>query len=203
MRKICAAIALGGVFVAPAVHAQSAITLYGLIDMSVMHTSNITSGSSHGSLWHPVSANINGSRFGLRGTEDLGGGIKAVFVLENGFNVETGKFTEDGRLFGRQAYVGLGSDRFGTLALGRQYYAITDYITPLSGVADTFGAAGFMHPFENDDVDHSARISNAVKYRSKALGGFAFEGMYAFSNSTDFAAQSRIQWRRELPRWPF
>lgn len=62
---------------------------------------------------------INGSRFGLCGAEYLSGGLKAIFVLENGFNVQNGKLGRDGRLFGRQAYVDLGTTEFGTVTLGR------------------------------------------------------------------------------------
>jgi predicted porin len=80
---------------------------------------------------------INGSRWGLRGAEDLGGGLKAIFVLENGFSVQNGRLAQDGREFGRQAYVGVGSTQFGTVTLGRQYDSLVDFVAPLSGTAGT------------------------------------------------------------------
>jgi hypothetical protein len=64
---------------------------------------------------------FQGSRWGMRGTEDLGGGLKAIFLLENGFDASTGKLWQGGLEFGRQAWVGLSSARLGTVSLGRQY----------------------------------------------------------------------------------
>jgi general bacterial porin, GBP family len=181
------AIAAFGVLAASTAHAQTSVTLYGLIDAGIMYTNNVaTNGAGH-ALWQATSGNVNGSRFGLRGAEDLGGGLKALFVLENGFNVQSGKLGQDGRMFGRQAYVGLGSSRFGTLTLGRQYDSLVDFVAPLSATAGTFGDTGFAHPFDNDNLNHSLRISNAAKYMSNSYGGLKFGALYAFSNNTDFA----------------
>ncbi len=63
-----------------AAHAQSSVTLYGLIDAGLMYTNNVVKGTSHGSLFQTTSGEINGSRFGIRGSEDLGGGLHAIFV---------------------------------------------------------------------------------------------------------------------------
>jgi GBP family porin len=168
-------------------HAQSSVTLYGIIDAGLIYTNNVVKGNAHGPLFQATSGEINGSRFGLRGAEDLGGGLKAIFVLENGFNVENGKLGQDNKLFGRQAFVGLSSERLGTITLGRQYDSNTDYVLPLSAVAGSFGDTGFAHPFDNDNLNHGFRINNAVKYASPNLGGFKFGGLYAFSNNDDFA----------------
>ena len=176
-----------GTLAAPAAHAQSSVTLYGLIDAGIMYTNNVASGKSSGALWQATSGNVNGSRFGVRGSEDLGGGLHAVFVLENGFNVQNGKLGQDGRMFGRQAYVGLASDQFGSLTLGRQYDSLVDFVAPLSATAGTFGDTGFAHPFDNDNLNHSLRMSNAVKYTSNTYSGLKFGALYAFSNQTDFA----------------
>ncbi len=188
MKKFPLAISTLGLLAASAAHAQSSVTLYGLIDAGIMYTNNVASGASHGSLWQATSGNINGSRFGMRGSEDLGDGLKAVFVLEDGFNVQNGKLGQDNRLFGRQAYVGLSSKDYGALTLGRQYDSLVDFVQPLSGTAGTFGDTGFAHPFDNDNLNHSVRMNNAVKYTSDVYSGFKFGGTYAFSNSTNFAA---------------
>lgn len=111
MKNIRFACATAGVLAATAAHAQSSVTLYGLIDAGIMYTNNVASGNSHGGLVQATTGAVNGSRFGVRGTEDLGGGLKALFVLENGFNAENGKLGQDGRLFGRFAYVGLSDNR--------------------------------------------------------------------------------------------
>jgi len=179
--------ALLAVFAVSAAHAQTSVKLYGLIDAGLMYTNNVARGTAHGSLFQATSGEINGSRFGLRGAEDLGGGLKAIFVLENGFNVQNGKLGQDNRLFGRQAYVGLGTDQYGTITLGRQYDFMTDFVAPLTGVAGTFGDTGFAHVFDNDNYEHSVRFNNSVKYTSANYSGLTFGGLYAFSNNQDFA----------------
>ena len=188
MKKILSfSLASLGFATASAVHAQSAVTLYGIIDAGLMYTNNVSKSGSSGPLFQATSGNINGSRFGFRGAEDLGGGLKAVFVLENGFNVQSGKLGQDGREFGRQAYVGLASSQYGAITLGRQYDSLVDFVAPLSGTAGTFGDTGFAHPFDNDNLNHSVRMSNAVKYMSTDYAGFKFGTLYAFSNSTNFS----------------
>jgi predicted porin len=188
VKKIAIPVAVAAAFAASAAHAQSSVTLYGLIDAGLMYTNNVKpKGGAGGPLFQATSGEINGSRFGFRGAEDLGGGLKAIFVLENGFSVTNGKLAQDSRLFGRQAYVGLSSDQWGTVTLGRQYDSLVDYVAPLSGTAGTFGDTGFAHPFDNDNLNHSVRMNNAVKFNSANYAGFKFGALYAFSNNTDFS----------------
>lgn len=185
-KKISFALATAGAFAASAAHAQSSVTLYGLIDAGIMYTNNVVSGKTSGPLWQATSGNINGSRFGVRGSEDLGGGLKALFVLENGFNVQSGKLGQDSRLFGRQAYVGLSSSQLGTLTLGRQYDSLVDYLAQTTANGN-WGGYLLSHPYDNDNTDNSFRVNNTVKYASPDLSGFQFGGTYSFSNSTNFA----------------
>jgi len=114
MKKTLMVAALSGVF-ATAAHAQSSVTLYGLIDAGLTYTNN--QNGSHN--FKMTSGAVNGSRWGLRGSEDLGGGLKAIFTLENGFSIANGTLGQQGREFGRQAFVGLSSNQFGTVTLGR------------------------------------------------------------------------------------
>ncbi|KDB10680.1 hypothetical protein LIG30_4799 [Burkholderia sp. lig30] len=181
--SVAAAMALG----ASCAHAQSSVTLYGLIDAGLMYTNNVKKGGSQGPLFQATSGNINGSQFGVRGSEDLGGGLKAVFTLENGFNIQNGKLGQNNRMFGRQAFVGLAQNDIGTLTAGRQYDFVYDFVAPLSATSASFGKTGFAHPFDNDNMDYSVRMSNAVKFTSARFAGFTFGGLYAFSNSSDFA----------------
>ncbi|MGA3249145.1 MAG: porin, partial [Paraburkholderia sp.] len=132
MKKITVLITLlTGIF-ATAAHAQSSVTLYGLIDAGLTYVSNQKeTGSTAGhSKFGMTDASINPDRFGLRGSEDLGGGLKAIFTLENGFTLTNGALGQHGLLFGRQAFAGLSSDQFGTVTLGRQYDAMVDYLAP-------------------------------------------------------------------------
>ena len=96
-------------------HAQSSVTLYGILDAGVTYASN-TGGSHVVRFDDGISY---GNRWGLKGTEDLGGGLSAVFALESGFKIGTGRLILGGAQFGRQAYVGL-SGRWGTVSFGNQ-----------------------------------------------------------------------------------
>jgi len=155
-------------------HAQSSVTLYGLIDESVQYVNNAT--PTGGSLVRLFSGNLQSSRFGLKGTEDLGGGLKAIFQLENGFDVNTGALQQGGALFGRTALVGLTGDSWGTVTAGRQYDPLVDMIQPLTG--DNYFGSTFATPGDVDNNDNSFRVINSVKYVSPVFAGFQFEGLY-------------------------
>src|ERR1044072_1523990 len=101
-------------------HAQSSVTLYGLIDESIQYAHNTVDASGKNSNQVGlVGGNLQGNRFGLKGTEDLGGGLKAIFQLENGFDINSGRLGQGGKMFGRQAYVGLTKDSVGRVPLRR------------------------------------------------------------------------------------
>src|ERR1700722_20354845 len=109
---------------AGAAHAQSSVTLYGVLDDSIQYVNNVNVSGSNKSSVGLAAGNLQGNRWGLKGTEDLGGGLKAVFQLENGFSPNSGamgSYNGSSKLFGRQAFVGLSSDQFGTVTIGRQY----------------------------------------------------------------------------------
>jgi predicted porin len=181
MKKQVIALAVSAAFAAP-VFAQSSVTLYGVIDEGIDYTNN--AGGGH--VYELASGYAQGSRWGLKGTEDLGGGLHAIFQLENGFDVNSGKLAEGGRLFGRQAFVGLSDDRYGTVTFGRQYDSLVDYMAQTTANGSWAGYL-FAHPYDNDNTDNSFRLGNAVKYASPEIAGFQFGGAYAFSNDTNFA----------------
>ncbi len=173
------------------VHAQSSVTLYGIIDEGINYTSNVQTSPGHGHNLYSLSSGIlSGSRWGLRGVEDLGGGLKALFVLESGFDVNNGKMGQGSLLFGRQAYVGL-SGRFGTVTLGRQYDPVVDYIHPLMPSAMFSGSIG-AHPGDLDNLNNTNRVNNAVKYRTPSYAGFTAEGMYSFGGVPGSMAGNQI-----------
>ncbi|KVV41481.1 porin [Burkholderia territorii] len=169
------------------VFAQGSVTLYGLIDAGIDYTNNV---GGHGA-WQMASGVAQGSRWGLKGTEDLGGGYSALFRIDSGFNVNSGTFAQGGRMFGRQAYVGLGSTRFGTLTLGRQYDSVVDYLAPTTANG-SWGAYPFSHPLDNDNTGNTFRVNNTFEYASPDFAGFSFGGTYRFSNDTGFA--NNRQW---------
>ncbi|HTI16871.1 MAG TPA: porin [Trinickia sp.] len=167
---------------AGAAHAQSSVTLYGLIDAGVAYTNSVKTPTGGASEFQMASGLVSTSRWGLRGSEDLGGGLHAVFQLENGFMVNNGTFKNGGDEFGRQAWVGLSSDKFGTLTMGRQYDFTVDYVQALSATGSGWGGNLAAHPFDNDNMDNDQRLNNSVKFSSATYAGFQVGAMYAFSN---------------------
>ncbi|AOJ04462.1 MULTISPECIES: porin [Burkholderia] len=168
-------------------HAQSSVTLYGVLDAGITYQSNVATPSGSGkSLWS-VGSGVDQSRFGLRGSEDLGGGLKAIFTLESGFSIGNGKFQNNGGMFNRQAFVGLSSN-YGTVTLGRQYDATQDYLSPLSATG-TWGGTYFAHPLNNDrlNTNGDVAVNNTVKFTSANYAGLQFGGTYSFSNNSQFA----------------
>jgi len=161
-----------------AAYAQTSVTLYGLIDTSATYV-NHAQGSQH--LWalgNSSAGNLSGSRWGLKGQEDLGGGLKALFTVENGFNPSTGQLGQGNREFGRQSFVGLQSDTAGLVTLGRQYDPLIDLIQPIT--ADNYFGSAFATAGDVDNYDNSFRVNNAVKYASPVWAGLQFELMYSF-----------------------
>ncbi|WP_409018164.1 porin [Caballeronia sp. LZ035] len=171
---------MGSALLAANAHAQSSVTLYGVIDEGIDYVSN----SGGHSLWRMRDGTydgVYGSRWGLKGSEDLGGGLSAIFKLEAGFSTENGQSRQGGRLFGRQAYVGVSDTRYGTVTLGRQYDSVVDYLQPVTAPGQLAGP--LVHAGDIDNTDNSFRVDNSVKYASPTIGGLTFGGLYSFTNT--------------------
>jgi GBP family porin len=168
-------------------HAQSSVTLYGIVDAGFTFTNNQKGERAY----QATQGNVQGSRWGLLGTEDLGGGTKALFKLENGFNLENGAAGQGGRIFGRSAWVALSNASAGTITLGRQYNSVQDYLSNLQingvGAMSQYGNA----VYDNDALNNTYRTSNAVKYTTPTFAGFTANAMYAFSNTAGEFASNR------------
>ena len=157
-------------------HAQSSVTLYGIVDAGLQYTSNSKSLAKYSFL----SGGNYSDRWGVKGVEDLGNGLNAIFTLENGFNIGTGAFASSGTEFNRQAFVGLSSAQYGTLTFGRQYSVTTDLIEAY-GPASNTGLGAF--PGDISDMDNGVRLNNAVKYKTQTYRGLTLDAMYGFSNN--------------------
>ncbi len=142
--------------IAGAAQAQSNVTLYGVADIGFVSKNNgdITKNSID-------SGKLNGSRFGFKGTEDLGGGMAAIFTLESGFNADTGAQSDAASFFNRQSFVGL-TGGFGTVKLGRQ-------MNPVYANSSTFD------PFANALSGDSARLFNYQGSRTNNMVTYAYE----------------------------
>ncbi|CAN7444039.1 porin [Pseudoduganella sp. LjRoot289] len=169
MKKTMLALMLGAL--AGTAAAQSNVTVYGVVDVAAVRESGGVASTTK--LTSGVEA---GSRLGFKGTEDLGGGLSAIFLLENGFQADTGAMGQGGLLFGRQAYVGLQSKCAGTLTLGRQY--TPQYLAVAA--ADPFGSgtAGDSKNLMAPTGNSASRMDNAVKYASPVFKGFNVEVVY-------------------------
>lgn len=167
---------------AASAQAQSSVTLYGVFDEGF----NVTSNAGGHTAYRMKSGDTVGNRWGMAGTEDLGGDVHAIFRLENGFDGNSGSFGNNGREFGRQAWVGIQSGGFGSVTMGRQYDPAIDLWSVLTTPGGMTGDLA-MHPFDNDNSDYDYRVSNSVKYASPILHGLKVEAMYGFSNDTNFA----------------
>lgn len=159
------AVAVAG---APAASAQDAITAYGLFDMALVRES----GGSAGSVTKLTSGVSAGSRLGFKGGEDIGNGWSALFVLESGFQGDTGAMGQGGLLFGRLAYVGLRGN-LGTVLAGRQY--TPEYL--VVAAVDPFGS-GYVADSKNliaTSGNSLSRMDNTVKYLSPTVAGVTVE----------------------------
>lgn len=162
--------------------AQSSVSLYGIIDAGISYVNHAATTNGSGKNFKYDDGVAQGSRWGLRGTEDLGAGLSAIFTLENGFNSGTGVSGQGGAEFGRQAFVGLSQRNVGSLTLGRQYSLSTDYLGQMSGGSNTVSG---NYAFHINDLDQltSSRINNAIKISSADFSGFRFGALYGFSNA--------------------
>lgn len=183
MKKTLLAAALLAGFAGVA-QAETSVTLYGIIDTGLGY--NRISGADDlgipgvrsGSRFGMINGVQNGSRWGLRGSEDLGDGLRAVFQLESGFDSGNGRSAQSGRLFGRQATVGLASDSWGQLDFGRQTNIASKYF----GSIDPFGAGfGQANIGTGMSASNTQRYDNMVMYQTPSFSGFQFGVGYSFS----------------------
>ncbi|MGF6767655.1 putative porin [Paraburkholderia sp. GAS199] len=176
--------AIGGV-----AHAQSSVTLYGIVDTGLLFNNNVK-----GSHLYAFSQGTS-SRWGLKGTEDLGGGLSAIFNIESGFTTGTGALSQGGLLFGRKAFVGVSSTNWGTLTAGRQYSASNDLTSIYASGAD-WAASGLGYGTRASDVDNvdtSNRVQNSLKYVSPKYRGLQAGVLYSFGGQAgDFSRNSVV-----------
>jgi predicted porin len=188
--RLSLAIIVTSLIAAP-VHAQSSITVYGLIDQALEWsnpTKNAANEQRGSSGWRVVNGVSNGSRFGIRGSEDLGGGLKAIFAIETRFDADTGEITgsrarpadpadpASGKLkfWNAQSWVGLDS-QWGRLTAGRQYVPL------FSGLAN-LDASGYRY-YDHLSQFFNNRLDNALLYQTPAFRGLTIQVMYAFSGA--------------------
>ncbi len=177
--------------------AQNSVTLYGVVDNAFAYSSNQRGHSN----FYMSQGNLQASKFGLLGAEELGGGTKAIFRLESGFNSLTGAQSSAGVIFNRQAYVGLSNDRYGTVTLGRQYTPYFNMVGALGPTGVLTGATG-AHPGDLDALDTTLRFNNSIAYASPTIAGLSFGAQYGLggvpgsvTNGSNFSAALRYDYQ--------
>jgi GBP family porin len=181
MKKTLLAAALLAGF-AGAASAQSSVTLYGIVDGGLKYTNVSLSNGSGATNFGLAYGQQSGNRFGLRGVEDIGGGNKVTFTLENGFEFGNGTAQQSSRLFGRAAWMGIENNSWGYVRIGRQLNFGTEYI---NNAIDPFGAGfGQLNMGAAFGVLNTDRISNAIKYQTPNMSGFQAGVGYSFANGS-------------------
>lgn len=171
--------------------AQSNVTIYGIADIGLQ---NLKNGDPNGSRTLITSGQANGSRLGFKGTEDLGDGLKANFVLEAGINIDTGTSAQGGRAFGRRSLVGLSGD-FGSVDFGRDKTINALFIQSFDPYGGQYinGTTGLrsLYFYGNNTPNTQppgtgltgpsvGRINNVVFYYTPNWDGFRGSATYGF-----------------------
>ena len=180
-------IALAVLAASGAAMAQSSVTLYGVVDIAFASENNGTTTVSR-----LDSGKLNGSRFGFKGSEDLGGGLAAVFQLESGFNTDTGASGSTSSLFNRLSFVGL-TGNFGAVKLGRQnnpVYANTSTCDPMGNNLSGDTARLFGNTTGASTGYNGSRTDNVISY-GYAANGFRGEFQYGLGEQAGNAAANR------------
>lgn len=164
--------------------AQSTVTLYGLADVFLgsVKADNGAGTSTTTSVLN--SGGVNTSRWGVKGSEDLGGGLKANFLLEQGFNMDTGAVNVAGQAFSRQSYVGF-SGGFGEVKLGKVWTAYDDVSGASNAVFDS-ALAPMNNVFKS--TGYSGNPGNTIYYATPAMGGFGAAVSYSLDEKVAGAA---------------
>ncbi len=179
MKKSLLALAVLGAF-AGAAQAQTNVSLFGVVDTGILITDD-----GDEKLNELASGGNAASRWGIKGTEDLGSGLKASFVLEAGFDSDSGSGSGG---FSRLSYIGLGGG-FGEVRLGRQNTVLKE----LMGDIDTFGAAGLANAHDFFLYGMDQRQANLVTYLTPKFGGFSGQVQYGFGEERGENSANR-QW---------
>ncbi len=186
-RRAARAAAMAGAFcglsgVAGGALAQGAVSLYGVVD-SYLEYARDGGGPGAGGTGHRVtvqSGGLSGSRWGLKGAEDLGGGLKAKFQLESGIQLDSGASSQGGRLFGRQSWVGLAGN-FGEVVVGRQYSQLFLLAANTDPMDTAYGSSFTSGVLSLGQGGSGVRIDNAVSYYTPIWSGLQGSLLYGFA----------------------
>ncbi len=168
--------------------AETSVTLYGIADAALQYQSVKVDNIGKADRTGMASGGRSGSRFGLKGSEDLGNGLKAIFTFEAGVDIGTGDHQQGGRMFGRQAYVGLAGDSWGAFTMGRQYSISDGWLGAVGPFGNSFGLASQTTTFSSG----GHRYDNLFRYETPNFAGF--QAAVGYSNDSGFGGNP---WNRD------
>ncbi len=179
MKKTLLAAALLAGF-AGAASAQSSVTLYGILDGGLRYSSVSLANGTGVTNFGGAYGSQSGNRFGLKGVESLGNGNKAMFQLENGYDLGNGTFQQGGRMFGRAAWVGMQNNAWGEVRLGRMINLASEWINyPVDPFSGGFGQLNMGNAFT---VANTVRLDNTLMYKTPVMSGFQAGLGYSFAS---------------------
>jgi predicted porin len=198
MKKSLSALALAAAC-AGAAHADN-VTIYGVVDAGLSYYSNAANSTGGKATLSKIETGVaQANRLGYKGSEDLGQGQQAFFVLESGFNLDDGTLGQGGVFFGRQSFVGWSDKALGSVSIGRQY----DFMSQLGALyaMGSQSAAGSMAwgvhadaagaTVLNDHIYNGDRSNNSIKYNSSSVNGLSVGLMYALGEVAGNARANR------------
>ncbi len=169
-------------FISASVHAQSSVTLYGIVDAGLLlqqNSGDAADGSYEGERYFGfMSGGQSANRLGVNGQESLGSGYVLNFKLENGFNLGNGNAGQGGAMFGRQAWLGIQNKELGYIRFGRQNNFASDYAGVLSPWTGDFSSVSLGASFGSANAE---RMSHALKIETANVSGFKFGVGYSFA----------------------
>ncbi len=175
MQKKLIALAVASLVPAP-VFAQSQVSIYGIVDAAI-DSGNY--GGATGRVQRLTSGGYSTSRLGFKGSEDLGNGMKANFVLETGLLADTGMLDNaSGQFWQRTSTIGLSGSDWGSVNFGRQYSPLYT----IQATNDIFRVVGIGSNYALNNVGQT-RVSNSIRYDSPSINGFSAAAMYGMGDT--------------------
>lgn len=174
--RLALPVLISTLFLASGVHAQSNATFYGVFDVGMEHFNHASPNGSGVTRMTTIASSVP-SLIGVRGSEDLGNGLKATFVLENGFAPGQGTAMQNGRLFGRQSTLGLRGS-WGQIDFGRQWTTTFQAVIDSNVIGPAAFSIGAL-----DGYIPNARVDNSISYYG-TFNGLTIGGVYSLGRDT-------------------
>lgn len=178
IKPVAAALAALGILGSGGAHASS-LSFFGNLSPEIIGVSSqLNADGSRGNSLSMSSGNAATNSWGLKGSEDLGNGLSAVFMLESTFKLENGKLGQAGTIFGRQAFAGLHSKGIGSVLLGRQFDAVVSEVSPMA-FSNGLGTTLSSNFGDINNLNGTYSLGNTLKFESERVNGLRFAATYS------------------------